>query len=37
MMGFRENISEFLGGVFVPPGADYDDYDGEEDIISDIF
>jgi hypothetical protein len=24
-MGFGESISEFLGGIFVPPGVDDDD------------
>jgi hypothetical protein len=24
-MGFGENISEFLGGIFVPPGVEDDD------------
>jgi len=26
-LGYRENISEFLGGIFVPPGVDDDDDD----------
>jgi hypothetical protein len=26
-MGFGENISEFLGGIFVPPGVEDDDDD----------
>lgn len=25
-MGFGEGISEFLGGIFVPPGVEDDDY-----------
>ncbi|XP_046387077.1 uncharacterized protein LOC124156529 [Ischnura elegans] len=29
MMGFQEGISDFMGGILVPPGADYDyDYGG---------
>jgi hypothetical protein len=26
-MGYGENISEFLGGIFVPPGVEEDDDD----------
>ncbi|XP_048507114.1 uncharacterized protein LOC125500035 [Athalia rosae] len=31
-MGLGENLSGVLGGIFVPPGADYyDDYGGDDD------
>jgi len=27
-LGYGESISEFLGGIFVPPGVEVDDDDG---------
>lgn len=35
LMGWEESLSGFLGGVFVPPGAD--DYSDYGDDLSDIF
>lgn len=36
-MGLGENLSGVLGGMFVPPGADYDDYGGDDDYTGGIF
>lgn len=36
-MGLGENLSDVLGGIFVPPGADdYSDY-GDDDLVPDLF
>ncbi|XP_017888540.1 uncharacterized protein LOC108630007 [Ceratina calcarata] len=36
-MGLGENLSEVLGGIFVPPGVDdYSDY-GDDEIIPGLF
>ncbi|KAJ8676314.1 hypothetical protein QAD02_012101 [Eretmocerus hayati] len=34
VMGYGENLANFLGGAFVPPGADYDD---DYDYVPGIF
>ncbi|XP_078033002.1 uncharacterized protein LOC144467890 [Augochlora pura] len=36
VMGLGENLSDVLGGIFVPPGADDYDYGGG-DYIPDLF
>ncbi|XP_031781614.1 uncharacterized protein LOC100119098 isoform X2 [Nasonia vitripennis] len=33
-MGYGEGLSNVLGGIFVPPGADYDD---DYDFVPDLF